>query len=121
MITVVCEKTRMLWVFPTATKISPVCIIQFILTKLMNEQHPCKLIRVDEDSELANSKDVTNLLVDEFKISMENNAGDASWLNGKNERHNRSIHNMEREALLDSNWHEKMVLCRRNIRRISYM
>ena len=66
----------------------------------MNEQHPCKQIRVDEDSALANSTDVTNLLVDEFKISMETTGGDAYWLNGKNERHNISIHNMVREYLL---------------------
>ena len=36
MITVVCAKTRMLWVFSTAYKRSPVRIIHFILTKLMN-------------------------------------------------------------------------------------
>ena len=38
---------------------------------------------------------------------MENTGSDASWLNGKNERHNRSIHNMVRSGLLDSNQHEK--------------
>ena len=73
---------------------------------LINEQHPNKRIRVDEDSELANSTYVTNLLVDDFKISMETTGGDAYWLNGKNERHNIIIHNMERSALLDSNQHE---------------
>ena len=49
---VVCAKTRILWVFPTASKIDPVCIIRFILTTLLNEQHPCKRVIVDEDGSL---------------------------------------------------------------------
>ena len=40
MIDVVCAKTRMIWVFTNASKRSPVCIIQFILTSLKNVQHP---------------------------------------------------------------------------------
>ena len=67
----------------------------------MNDPHLWKPIRVDEYSELAKSLDATNLLTGDFKISMETNGGDASWLNGNNERHNRSIHNMVRAALLD--------------------
>ena len=42
---------------------------------------------------------------------METTGGDASWLNGKNEIHNRSIHNMVREALLDSDQHENKWFC----------
>ena len=56
---------------------------------------------------LENSTDVTKLIVDEFKISMDTNGGDASWLNGKTEIHNRIIHNMVREGILGSNQHEK--------------
>ena len=37
MLNAVCAKTRMLWLFPTATKISPFHIIHFILTALNNE------------------------------------------------------------------------------------
>ena len=82
--TVVYANTRMLCVFPTAFKIAPVRIIRFILTTLMNEQHPCKRVRVDKDIALTNSTDVTNLLIDEFKTSMENTGGYASWLKRKN-------------------------------------
>ena len=39
-LTVVCAKTIMIWVFSNASKRLPVHIIQFIMTKLMNEQHP---------------------------------------------------------------------------------
>ena len=105
-ITVVCSKTRMLWVFQTAPKRAPVRIIRLIMTTLMNEKQPYKRVRVDEDGTLSNSTDVTNLPVDKFKISMEATGGDASRLNEKNERHNRSIHNMVIAALLGSNQHE---------------
>ena len=105
MLTVVFAKTRMLWIFPTASKIEPVLIIRFILTTLLNEKYPCKHVIVDEDSDFTNSTDVTHLLVDEFKISIETTGGDASRINGKNERHNISIQIMIREGLLDSNQH----------------
>ena len=39
MLTLFCAKTRMLWVFPTASIIPTVRIILFILTTLENEHH----------------------------------------------------------------------------------
>ena len=103
MLTIVCENTTMQWVLPTASKRSTVSIIHFILTTPNNEQQPCKCVRVDEYGALEKSTDVTNLLVDDFNISMETTGGDSLWLNGNNERHNRSIHNMVRAGLLESN------------------
>ena len=85
----------MLWVFPTAPKRTPVRIIRLILKTLLNGKQPYKRVKLDGDSSLATSIDVTNLLVDQFTISMENTGGDASSINGNNERHNRIIHNME--------------------------
>ena len=79
MLNIFCAKTGMLWLFPTSYKLSLVRITQFILTTSNNEQHQCKSVRVYEDGALEKSTDVTNLLVDEFKISMENTGGDASW------------------------------------------
>ena len=38
-LTVVCENTRMIWVFTTESKISPVRIICFVLTTLRNKKH----------------------------------------------------------------------------------
>ena len=78
MLSVVCAKTRTLFAFPTAYKLPPVRIICFILTKFNTEQHPYNGVRVDEYGALANSTDITNLLVDDFKISMENTGGDSS-------------------------------------------
>ena len=37
---------------------------------------------------------------------METTGGDASWLNGNNLRHNRSIHNIVKAGLLDINYNE---------------
>ena len=76
MLTTVCASIIILWLFPTESKISPVCIIRFILTTLNNAQHICKLVRVDNNGALENSTDVTNLLVDYFSIRMETNGGD---------------------------------------------
>ena len=42
---------------------------------------------------------------------MENTGGNASLINGKNERHNRSIHVIVRSDLADSNQHEKIWCC----------
>ena len=66
---------------------------------------------VDEYGALEKSTDVTNILVDDFNISMETTGGDSSCLDEKNERHNRSIHNMVIEILLDSNQHGKKFPC----------
>ena len=58
MLTVVCGKIRIIWVFPTAPKQAPVCIILFMLTKLKNEQHPFKCVRVEKDGAVAQSTDL---------------------------------------------------------------
>ena len=104
-LTVVCANTIMIQVFPTSSKIAHFRITRFILITLINEQHSCKRVIVYEYSVLAKSIDVKNLLVGEFKVAMENTGGDTSWLNGSNERHNRSIQDMVGAGLLDSNKH----------------
>ena len=90
-----------------ASKRALVPIISFILTTFKNEQHPCKYGRVNGNGDLENSTDVSNLIVDDFIISTRNAGGDASWFNRKNKRHNRSIHTMVREGIIESNQQEK--------------
>ena len=46
----------MIWLFHTASKLSPVRIILFILTTLNNKQHPCKCVRVDEEYDVDRGK-----------------------------------------------------------------
>ena len=86
-LTVVYSKTRMIWVFPFASKRNSFRIIRSILKTLKNERHPCKLVNV--------------------KISMETTGGDESCINVKNEIHNKIIHNMVGSGLLGSDKHEK--------------
>ena len=111
MLTVFYAKTRMPWVLPNEPKIPPIRIIQFILTIMNNEQHPCKRIRVDEDGALEKSTNVKNLIIEELKISMETTGGDVYWINVKNERHNIRIHNMIKEGLFNSNQQAINWLC----------
>ena len=66
---------------------------------------------VDEDLPQEKSTDVTDFLVDEFNISLKTTSGDASCLNGNNERHNRSIQNMVIISLYDSNQHKNKLFC----------
>ena len=106
MTTFVYERTRMIRELRTGSKQSPVRIILFILKTFKNEQCPCKHLIVDEDGALENSTDVTNLLVGELKIFRGNTCDDISWINGKNERHNRSIHKILISGLIYSNQHE---------------
>ena len=68
-------------------------------------------MRVDEYGALSNSIDFTNLLVDDFSISMKKNVVDASCINRNNEINNRIIHNMVRAGLIDSNQHENKWYC----------
>ena len=42
---------------------------------------------------------------------MENTGEDASWINGNNERHNRSIQNMVISGLIDSDQHANKWCC----------
>ena len=44
-------------------------------------------------------------------IYMKTTGGDASWINGKNEIHNRSIHNMVIAGLIDFNQYANKFWC----------
>ena len=63
-------------------------------------------MRVDEYGALVKSIDVTNLLVDYFRISMENTRVDASWTNVNNERHDISIYTVVISGFIYSNEHK---------------
>ena len=51
---------------------------------------------------------------------MENTGGDASWLNVINEQHNKSMHNMVRSGIIDSNQHGKIGVVQYN-HQLNYM
>ena len=64
-------------------------------------------MRVDEDGNLATLIDVTNLIVEKSSIDIKTNDLYASCTNGNNKQHNRSIHNINRAGIIDSNQDEK--------------
>ena len=64
MLTLVCEKTIMLWIFHTTYKRYSVRIIQFTQTTLKNENNPCRHVLFYEDGTFEKSADVNNLLVE---------------------------------------------------------
>ena len=68
-------------------------------------------MRVGEYGALTNSTDITNLLVDDLRIAMENTGGDASWLNGNNKQGSISIYNMFISGLLNSTQNENKWCC----------
>ena len=56
MLTSVCTNNRIILVFTTEFKKSPIHIISFIITTLKHEKHPCKHVRVDEYGGLKNQQ-----------------------------------------------------------------
>ena len=78
MLTAVCEKNIIPWVFPTTYKRYHVRIIRIILTTLKNEKFPWERVRVDEYGAWKDWTDFTKLLVDDFNIYMGTIGGDAS-------------------------------------------
>jgi hypothetical protein len=101
LLSVVDGKDRMLWNFPTASKRPPLQILDFLFTMLTHDGVRVQCIRVDEDGALANSSEFCDFLI-ERKISLETTGGYASFLNGKIERHHRTIAQMVRSMLLNS-------------------
>ena len=106
-LTLVCSKTKILWVFTNSSKGSSLRIIWFVLTTLKYGQHTFRRLIFNEEGALEKSIYVTNLFVNCFRIAMETTGCDASWINGNNEQHNRNNHNIVIAGLIGSNQHEK--------------
>ena len=64
-------------------------------------------MRVDEDGNLVQSSDVTNILVEKFSIATKKTGGYNSQINGNNEKYNTITKNMIILGLIDSDKHEK--------------
>jgi len=101
LLSVIDGKDRMLWNFPTASKHTPLQILDFLFAMLTHDGVKVQCIRVDEDGALANSSEFCDFLI-QRKISLETTGGYASFLNGKIERHHRTIAQMVRSMLLNS-------------------
>jgi len=101
LLSVIDGKDRMLWNFPTASKRCPLQILDYLFAMLQHDGITIQCIRVDEDGALANSSEFCDFLLQRH-ISLETTGGYASFLNGKVERHHRTIAQMVRAMLLNS-------------------
>jgi hypothetical protein len=101
LLSAIAGKDRMLWNFPTVSKRIPLSILDYLFTMLDREGVTIENVRVDEDSALANNLEFSDFLI-QHKISLQTTGGYASFLNGKVERHHRTIAQMVRSLLLNS-------------------
>jgi len=101
LLSVIDGKDRMLWNFPTTSKHVPLSILDYSFTMLDREGVTIENVRVDEDGALANNSEFSNFLIN-HKISLQTTGGYASFLNGKVERHHRTIAQMVCSLLLNS-------------------
>ena len=74
-IPVLCHNTINLLILSCASKQAPIRIIRFFLTTFKSKQLPCKYIIVDKYGALEKPTDVTDLLFDDFNISLETTFG----------------------------------------------
>jgi len=93
LLSVIDSKDQMLWNFPTASKRTPLQILDYLFAMLAHDGIQVQCIRVDEDGALANNSKFCDFLL-ERKISLETTGGYASFLNGKIEHHHRTIAQM---------------------------
>ncbi len=101
MLVIVDAKTRMLWLFCTASKRAPMHIIVYFLNIMQREGCTVKTIRVDEDGSLARNTTFTSYLL-EHNITMDTTGGYSSFLNGKVEHPHQTISQLVRAMLLNS-------------------
>jgi len=85
-----CVKTKYPFRFCTRNKRAPVDVIKWIITTLRGQGKKVQFVRFDEGGELARSKDVNKMLVEDFQIIMQTTGGYASHLNGVTEREHRT-------------------------------
>ncbi len=101
MLSIIDAKTRMLWLFCTASKGSPIHIIEYLLDMLHKENCSPMTIRVDEEGSLARCADFTKFLIHR-RLTLETTGGHSSFLNGKIERPHRTISQLVRAMILNA-------------------
>ena len=101
-------KVRKMWTFCTPSKRPPLATVRFLLEQLKQMGRQVINIRTDLGGELARSSEFCNLLVEEYQCGLQTTAGYSSWLNGKVERHIRTLKSISRKIRGDANLPKKL-------------
>ena len=100
---IVDAKVRKMWTFNTPGKRPPLATIRYFLEQLKQTERQVLNITTDLGGELARSSEFCNVLVEEYKCGLQTTGGYSSWLNGKAERHIRTLENTARKIRGDAN------------------
>ena len=98
----ICSATSYLFGFPSRSKRPPLDILKFLVTKLRNQDKKVAFIRVDEYGALARYS-VFMKTYHNMNIIVQTTGGYASFLNGKSESPNKTLANITRALLTNSN------------------
>ena len=105
----ICSATSYLFGFTSRIKCPPLEILQFLVTKLKNQDNKVALIRAYEYGALARSSEFMNTYHN-TNIIVHTTYVDASSINGKIESPSKTLANITRAFILNSS-HKKKLLC----------
>ena len=97
----ICSATSCPFGLPSRSKITPIYILKFLVTKLRIQNNKFALVQVDEDGALARSSEFMKTCHN-TKIIVQNTYGYASSLNGESKSPNKTLANITRALLLNS-------------------
>ena len=101
----ICSATSYHFGFPSRSKLPPLDILKFLVTKLRNQDKKITFIRVDKDWALGRYSEFMKTCHN-MNIIVQNTGGDTYSLNGKCEIPSKTLNNITR-ALLQNSSHKK--------------
>ena len=97
----ICYATSYLFGFPSRIKLSPLGILKFLATTLINQDKKVASVQVDEYGALARYSELIKTC-HYINIVVQTTGGDSSSLNGKSESSNKTFANITIVIILNS-------------------